>query len=229
MGGMDDVVATAEPERFPARLLSRRDAGGGLSWVSLLPSPKAAATYRSPGQYVDVRIGDATGFFALASREGAGQWDLLLRPQPGASQALCTLPPGAHVMVSAALGAGFPFDAANERTLAIVVTAGALAPALPTLERRLREGMAERTTLLVGTHSLAGVPAMAELEEIRGRGGRVKLVLSEEIAPPHAHGFVQDLLGDVRPEIVFAAGMPAMMDAVREWGKRHDVEVKSNH
>lgn len=222
-------MATAEPERFPARLLSRRDAGGGLSWVSLLPSPKAAATYRSPGQYVDVRIGDATGFFALASREGAGQWDLLLRANPGASQALHDLPPGAHVMVSAALGAGFPLEAASERSLAIVVTAGALAPALPTLERRLREGMGERTTLLVGTHSLAGVPAMAELDDVQARGGRVKLVLSDEIAPPHAHGFVQDHLGGVRPEIIFAAGLPAMMDAVREWGKRHDVEVRTNH
>ncbi|CAN5320439.1 hypothetical protein BH09MYX1_BH09MYX1_05010 [soil metagenome] len=218
-------------ERFNARIVARRDAGGGLSWVVLLPSPKGAATYRVPGQYVEVRIDahQASGFFALAGPEGAGQWDLLLRPNGGASEALLHVPIGGHVGVSAALGAGFPFEDAFDKSLAIVVTAGALGPALPGIERRLREGLGDRTTLLVGTHSLAGVPAMSQLDALRERGAKVRIVLSNEVVLPHDRGYVQHQLDAVNPEYVFVAGLAAMVDAVKEWGHRSGVSVRSNH
>lgn len=221
-----------EPERFPARILDRRDAGGGLSWVGLLPSPKAAATYVVPGQYVDVRLDEATGFFALAGTEGAGRWDLLLRPNGGASEALLAAALGGHALVSKALGAGFPMAEAEAKKLAIVVTAGALGPALPVAFQRVRAGVADRTTLLVGTHGVSGLPARDRLDELRAAGVGVQYVLSDDALPPGVEwrkGYVQDHLDAVAPEVVFAAGLPAMMDGVRAWGRSRTVGVHTNH
>lgn len=221
-----------EPERFPARIAFRQAAGGGLSWVGLLPTPIAAATYVTPGQYVDVRIDDSTGFFALAGREGAGQWELLLRPNGGASEALLSVPIGGHVMVSRALGAGFPMVEARDRNLAIIVTAGALGPALPAMEHRLREGLGARTTLLVGTHAFEGLPARERLDDLAARGADVRIVLSEGSSPRSVNitsGYVQDRLDDLAPQMIFVAGFPAMIDGVRAWAAAHDVAVRSNH
>jgi NAD(P)H-flavin reductase len=224
------VVDSANAEnRFPARVVERRDAGGGLVWVGLLPTPRAAATYVTPGQYVDVRVDEATGFFALAGVEGAGRWDLLLRPSGGASEALLAMPLGGHALVSGALGPGFPLPEAEERTLAIVVTAGALGPALPVALQRVRAGVAKATTLLVGTHALVGVPARDRLDELAAQGVTVRLVLSETPEAPHLRGYVQDHLDSIAPEIVFAAGLPAMMDGVRAWGRSRGVDVRTNH
>lgn len=215
------------PERFTARITGRHDEGGGLVTVELLPAPKAAASYTTPGQYVQVHVDDVRGYFALASEEGAGTWQLLVRENPGAASALLRAAVGSPVQVTAAMGRGFPLEEARDRRLAIAVTAGALGPALPAVARRIRDGLADRTVLFVGTHSPAGLAKVSTLEALRARGVKVHTVMSEA-AGEHLSGFVQDHLHLASPEVVWVVGIPAMVDAVKAWGRERGVDVRTN-
>src|SRR5689334_10725071 len=100
-----------------AMLSARRDAGGGLFLVTLRMPDEIAARYVAPGQYAEIIIGADSGYFVLAGKVGAAEWELLVRMNGGASDALVMLPLGSTIDVMGPLGNGFPLSRANGRPL----------------------------------------------------------------------------------------------------------------
>lgn len=217
------------PPLHQARVLAVEPHVGGLVWVRVDVAPEQVATHVTPGQYVFADIDGRTGYFALANRAGTAPWEFLLRESRGASEALLHKAPGDTLLLSGALGGGFPVDRVRGEALSIVVTAGAFGAVRALLAHRVETGDAARTGLYLGTRVRGEVPVPEELERLTHAGVRVVVSLSEETAPPgpgFAPGFVQEQLRarwDGKSAI-FLAGLPAMLDAVREVARGHDAE-----
>jgi len=209
-----------------ARLASRASVGGGLTLVALDAPEAATAAYTSPGQYVEVRAGDAgeTGYFVLASEPGARPWELIMRSGGGASDVLLVARVGTRVEVSSAIGAGFPMERARRAPLVVAVGGTGIAAARPLVRRRIRDGDARATTLLVGARSRSELALAEDLRGWSDAGVRVLVCLwqpeDDEPADGFFRGYVQDALRtlDLRgaaPPLVFAVGPAAMVGALR--------------
>jgi CDP-4-dehydro-6-deoxyglucose reductase len=221
------MAAPAEEGTFhPARLVARGDAGGGLSLLTLELEPGVAATYVAPGQYVEVRAGGETGYFVLANEPGAPVWEMILRAGGGASDVLLAMATGGPVEVTRAIGAGFPMPQARGRHVLVALSGTGVAAARPLVRRRIADGDAARTRLLVGVRTRAELPLERDLEAWAAAGVRVLICLSQAEDglddPPFVRGYVQDVLR-LRPESrppagahIFAVGVASMVDALRE-------------
>lgn len=77
--------------------------------------PALASGYTVPGQYVQVRVGEADkpAYIALAAPVGAhgAQLELLVKRSPGTAEQLCALEAGAALQVSEVQGRGFQLGA----------------------------------------------------------------------------------------------------------------------
>src|SRR4029077_1756994 len=147
----DPSMAGAEVRSFhPARLVERDDAGGGLVRMTLATARDITQTHESPGQYVEVRADDQTGFFVLSSEPGAGAWQLVMRAGGGASDVLLSAAAGRDLEVTRALGEGFPMIEARSRPLLIVLGGSGVAAGPSLVRRRVLEGDALCTRVLVG-------------------------------------------------------------------------------
>jgi len=212
-----------------ARVVAVEPHVGGLVWVRVDVAPEQVASHRVPGQYVYADVDGRTGYFALANREGKGPWEFLLRAAGGASEALLYKAPGDVILLSHALGGGFPADRVRGQPLSVVVTAGAFGAVRSVLAQRVETGDAARTALYLGTRARNEVPVPEELERLARDGVRVHVSLSDEAQvsePGFFPGFVQDQLRshwDGKTPI-FLAGFPAMLDAVREVAAAHHAE-----
>lgn len=208
------------PSLHQARVLAVESHVGGLVWVRVEVEPGHAATHRTPGQYAYAEVDGHTGHFALANREGKSPWEFLLRDAGGASEALSHKTPGDVILLSGALGGGFPIEHARGQPLAVVVTAGAFGAVRSLLAHRVEAGDAARTSLYLGSRVQGEVPVRGELDRLVRDGVRVRISLSDETASPGPGmfpGFVQEQLRrewDGKTPI-FLAGFPAMLDAVR--------------
>jgi NAD(P)H-flavin reductase len=169
-----------------ALLAGRRDAGGGLTLVALDVDPEASRSYTTPGQYVEVKVDKGNGYFVLAGDVAAPRWELVVRNAGDAADALTSAPIGSAIEISAALGLGFPIDAAVGRPLGVAVVGTALAVARPILRRRIAEGDARRTYVFLGVRSAGDVPLVAEVDAWSVEGARVTLCLSRPAAPEDA-------------------------------------------
>jgi NAD(P)H-flavin reductase len=218
-------------EAAPAALTARRDAGGGLHLVTLRPAPDVAAQYRAPGQYVQVLAG-AAGYFVLAGDMGAAEWELLVRKNGGAADALVMSAPGTALPVVGPLGEGFPLERARGRRLVLAVVGSALAVARPILRDRLHRAETAATSIYVGARSLGDLALVDELASWARAGSTVVLCLSGPLpdgpdaalggAPVSVRaGWVQRVLaqdvegGRLADALVFAAGPEAMLNDVR--------------
>lgn len=215
-----------------ASISERSPAGGDLLLVGLDVDEATAAKYVAPGQYVRVtpEVGDA-GYFVLASDPGDPRWQLLVRNAGDAADVLVRKPLGSTVNVSDPIGAGFPMDAARDRTVVLAVAGTALAVARPILRERLPRGRAGDTFIFLGVRSPRDVPLAGEVERWIAAGVRVVLCLSrpeseedERVLPAASRfaGYVQDALARARDEgtlppspLVLAAGPEAMLAALR--------------
>jgi sulfhydrogenase subunit gamma (sulfur reductase) len=212
----------------PARVVARGDAGGGLSVLTVEAARDVLATYTSPGQYIEVRVRGETGYFVLASDPGAHAWELILRAGGGASDVLLAMGAGGSIEVSTAIGAGFPMNEARGRPVIIALSGTGIAAARPLVHRRIADGDAARTQLLVGVRARAELPIEATIDRWAAEGLRVVVCLSQPLghaAPDDARfrrGYVQDVLRghpDLRPPPgarIFAVGLSSMIDALRE-------------
>lgn len=221
------AASSGEGGRFyAARLAERSPAGGGLTVIVVDAPEVATASYRSPGQYVEVRAGDAgeAGYFVLASEPGARPWELIMRSGGGASDVLLVAPLGTDILVTAAIGAGFPLERARGAPLVVALGGTGIAAGRPIVRRRIRDGDAERTTVLVGARTRAEVALESDLREWSAARVAVTVCLSQpEGAAPSdgvVHGYVQDALRrlDPRPGVrtlVFAVGPASMIAALR--------------
>jgi NAD(P)H-flavin reductase len=189
----------------PARLVARRDAGGGMIQVTVEVTPDVAATHTSPGQYVEVRVGGTaegrTGFFVLANAPGTPdlrRWDFVMRAGGNAADVLLTMTPGAELELTAAIGAGFPMADARGRPLVVAVSGTGIAAGRPIVERRIAEGDAANTRVFMGIRTRAELPMRGDIEAWMGAGVEVLVCLSKDEGSiegvPHAHGYVQNVL-----------------------------------
>jgi NAD(P)H-flavin reductase len=214
----------------PARLVSRADAGGGLTLVTLEPSPAVVPSYVSPGQYIEVRADEATGYFVLAGAPGGRPWELIMRAGGGVSDVLLAAPLGKAVEVTAAIGDGFPMDAVAGRPLVLALSGTGIAAARPLVRHRLAGGDAVRTLVFLGVRTQSELPLAGDRQAWDEAGVSVVLCLSQPAGREEAaggrfvRGYVQDVLraraearslGSFAGAPVFAVGVASMVEALR--------------
>lgn len=227
---------------FPAVLTARRDAGAGLSLVTLTPSIERALDYRAPGQYVEVRA-ETNGYFALAGEIGGPSWELLVRMNGGASDALTNAAEGTVFDVVGPLGAGFPLERAAGRPLIVAVAGSALAVTRPILRDRIarREGVSTR--VYIGARSARDVALGPEVADWVQAGAEVVLCISRPLSDDRhilseavrESGYVQHVIardvteGRLSAGLMFAAGPAGMLQELRDLSSRvSTLEVITN-
>jgi NAD(P)H-flavin reductase len=210
---------------YPAHLVAREDAGGGLTRFTVEAAPDLVATYQSPGQYVEVRAKKQTGFFVLAGDPGAPAWELVMRSGGGVSDVLLAMAPVASLEVTHAIGAGFPMDVARGHPLIVVLGGTGIAAGSPIVKRRIAESDARSTQVLIGIKTRSELPTRGDLETWMRAGVDVLVCLSQDDGAlegiRYAHGYVQDVLraraGAFRSpgSRIFAVGLASMIDALK--------------
>jgi ferredoxin-NADP reductase len=208
------MTAPARPSDplLPVRVLGRRDAGGGMTLFTLEVAERLRDSYAHPGQYAYFELGAEQGFFVLAGREKLAPWEVLVRGG-GLADAMLQAPDGVTLGASPALGHGFPVEQARGSAATIVVTAGSFAAARAAVFRRMDEGDATRTQLVVGARAAEDIPLRGEIDAMREVGVDVHVVISS------AQGYVQHWLPRVWRAAggwVFVAGARPMMEAVMD-------------
>jgi len=196
-----------------ARVVEKRDADGGMMLVALAVPDAARDSYVRPGQYAEVALASESGYFALGNRERTSPWEILLRRGGGVADRIWDAREGTNVVVSSALGRGFPVESARGEDALVVVTAGAFAAARATIARRVADGDGARTRLLVGARTVESVPLRDEIDAMRVVCVEARIVLSKSAEPR----YVQHALAEMfTPRAwVFIAGADAMISDVR--------------
>jgi NAD(P)H-flavin reductase len=219
----------ARDRYHPALLVSRSDAGGGMTLVTIDPGSEIARAYTSPGQYVEVRIDGETGYFVLAGRPRARPWTLVMKAGGGASDVLLVAPLGRAIEVTSAIGDGFPMGALRGRPLVLALSGTGIAAGPPVVAQRIEDGDAGQTEVYVGAKTLAELALEDDVRTWRVAGVSVVICLSQdEVSLPDgrsmcsfAHGYVQDVIsqrvapGAWKDVHVFAVGVASMIDALR--------------
>jgi NAD(P)H-flavin reductase len=210
-----------------ARLVSRRDAGGGMTLLEVDPGLQIAASYTSPGQYVEARVGTESGYFVLAGEPNAPTWYFIMRAGGGASDLLLRMNPPDEFELTAAVGPGFPMTSARGRRLVIALGGTGIAAGGPLVRRRLADGDALRTEVLLGARTRAEVAIQRELDAWTDAGVRLLVCLSQDVVATedrrYVHGYVQDVLRSraarsgpwLRGGLLFVVGMQSMVQDLR--------------
>lgn len=187
-----------------------------LHAVTLDVGRESAALYTSPGQYLQVRVGDGTdegstkpGFFAIASAPGEGSKDsssstvdLLVKvtgDAKNAADALCAVAAGSQVEVSPISGKGFAIDRippADFHTVLLFATGTGISPIRAAIASGLLTGSGgpgsaskrRDIRLYYGTRSAAATAFAAEEAQWRAAGVRVIPVYSDD-----GDDYVQDV------------------------------------
>jgi NAD(P)H-flavin reductase len=238
-------MAVPEGRFYPARLLGREDAGGGLAQVVIETTADTAMTYTSPGQYVEVRAEQQSGFFVLSNEPGGAAWELVMRSGSGASDVLLNLAPGASFEVTGAIGAGFPMVQAHGHPLIVALGGTGIAAGRPIVRRRVAEGDAARTQVFVGVRARNELPMRGELEGWMREGVEVLVCLSKPDGSiegvRHAHGYVQDVLrsrAGAQAHVpsplllgghIFAVGPASMVEALRALAPELGIALEDVH
>jgi NAD(P)H-flavin reductase len=226
----------------PARLVRREDAGGGLVRIALAANPETTNTHVSPGQYIEVRVGEETAFFVLSNEPGASSWELVMRAGGGASDILVGASPGQTLEVTGALGEGFRVIGARGHPLVIVLGGSGIAAGPGLVRRRVLDGEAPRTRVLVGVRTRDEFGMRQEVEAWIQAGVPVLVCLSNDDRTIDgiecAQGYVQDVLRvraeavDLKGAFIFAVGADSMVDALRRLASELGIEpgrVQTNH
>jgi NAD(P)H-flavin reductase len=219
-----------EARAMPARITHRESIAGDLVRLRLEVPPVTSATYTNPGQYCQVQVGSERGYFVLVGEPREPCWDLVLRPS-GKVAALLGDPETTSVLVSTALGVGFPLGRIRGHQLAIAVGGTGIAAALPIVRARLRSGDAEITRVYAGVRTERDLPFRSDLERWAAAGVEVVACLSRAEGPLEAEpvgqrtirlfaGYVQRAMAvDLRerpPVSVVVVGPKPMVQGVRE-------------
>ena len=211
----------AEPTLHPVTVRRRWEEAVDLVGLSFAGAdPSLAASFERPGQYVVVRAGGEQGYFALASRPGDPQLDLLVKPLPsGPAAALAALRPGDGAEISAALGRGYPVDAHAGKDVLLFAVGSGISP-IRSLIWWLAAHRADYAgvTLFQGARTRAHLAYQGEVTAWQAEGISVVRVLSQEPTGGEATGYVQEALAahPIVPSntVAFVCGMPAMVQVV---------------
>jgi NAD(P)H-flavin reductase len=216
----------ADAEFLASRILGRKDLGGGLVLVEIETPAGAATSYSSPGQYIKIRIQGESAYYVLANEPGADRWNLILRAGGRVSNLLLTAPLRTTLGATRPIGNGFPMAEARGRSLVVALGGTGIAVGRPVIRRRIAEGDASRTLVLVGIRSYADLAMHEDLIGWSQAGTHVVVCLSHvETASAEVRefaverGYVHEILRSKEASIaggtLFAAGPEPMVTALR--------------
>jgi NAD(P)H-flavin reductase len=231
---------SGQPAKIARRevTLSARKSGQALVPVTVAVPEDVRISHTEPGQYVSIDAGGEDGYFVLASPVGAPAWTFLVKGGGATADALRDVPMGSKVMVSRALGEGFPCVEARGRPLLIALAGTGIAAAPALAARRIADGDGARTWMLLGVQHAADLPWHEELAAWRRASVRALLCVSREDGDGETsvHGYVQAIATSHVPRaegtMVFTVGPEAMVQAIRALGPSlgaNAADVRTNY
>lgn len=208
---------------LPVQLLSRQAVSRELFKVSFDVPPSLSETFATPGQYVEVVIDEARGFFALASVPGGERWDIILRAGGGAADELIARRVGTAFSLSAALGTGFPYGDVSGKSLVVAVTELGIGAGRSVMNQRIIDGDAKRTEFLLGTRDPSTVPIVNEIDQWGRAGASVLVCVTDSTSKGYYPGYVQDALRTLPPPsgprtpdgAIFVVGRTELVEGLR--------------
>lgn len=227
---MSDEADAVVP--IDARIVSRSVAAHGQLRFALAVPPEVRAHHRFPGQFVELSPlrpdrHPEKGFFALLNAPGEGTTlDLLVRTDADvggeAAALLVALSDGATVPSSLPMGSGFPLERIGGRSVRVVATGTAIAPARAAIVHLMRTREAPVLSLDFGVRSPAHVALGADLADFSRAGIEVAIHHSHPTeagvvgAMAHEALFARWATDAPAREVVIAVGQLEMVEAVRE-------------
>jgi len=207
-----------------ARVISSVDETPGLRAIRLAVAPSIAASHREAGQFVEVRLpGQAGGgYFAIANAPDGEAIELLVKRGEGLPDELASLPVGALVETTPAMGAGFPVAAMRGRDVLLFATGSGIAPIRAVLQALVRERASYgRIDLFFGVRTSGELPYAADLDAFELQGVRVHRVISQPDRSDRSHArWVQERFREELPPVGNAeaclCGLEGMIRGVSE-------------
>lgn len=214
-----------------------------MTLLTLEPPVDKVAGYTQPGQYLRIEHAGESGYFVLASPPRSATWSILLRTG-GVADRLLEARSGDEILVSGALGKGFPNAAAHGRALLLVAGGTGIAVTRAVVPLRIAVGDAASTELFLAFRRLADIPLRSELTEWTAKGVRVFVCLSgREVGLDQdptgvlkvSRGYVQDVLrargrahaGE--PGLVFVVGPDGLVQAAKAVAEELGVPSEDVH
>ena len=226
----------------PARLVWRRAAGGGMTVLALEPGRASRLRTPRPGNTSRSAWQGETGYFVLAGSPGEQPWELVMRAGGGVSDVLLAAPAELDIEVTAAIGEGFPMEAARGRPLLVALSGTGVAAGRSLLRYRIADGDAACTQVWIGVRTHAELPLAADLDAWRTASVPVVVCVSQPGDIPASdlvcRGYVQDVIaarvtpGSLADAYIFAVGVISMVDALRALAPRLGLpaeRVRTNH
>jgi len=160
------------------RIRERHPEAEGQVRISLEVEPAMRAAHLHPGQFIELVLGERPaerGYFALWNAPGEGEtFELLVRTDAGdggdAAALLGQRAVGASVRASAPLGSGFALERIGKRSVRVVATGTAIAPARAAIDHLLRGREVEILSLDYGVRSAGHVALASELARFSEAG-----------------------------------------------------------
>jgi CDP-4-dehydro-6-deoxyglucose reductase len=218
-------AADAEIKTLPSRIARRVQLAPDVVQLILRVPAVESLEFRA-GQYLDVLLdGGLRRSYSVANAPQAGsQFELHVRQVPGGvfSEALRnSLREGALLKIEGPLGR-FLYQAGSEPVIFIAGGTG-FAPIKAMLAQALSEASPRQLHLYWGARDAVGIYEAALLREWASRNARltVHTVLSASmaVAAPHRPGWVHEAVLEAHPSlalfVIYAAGPPAMIDAIQ--------------
>jgi anaerobic sulfite reductase subunit B len=199
-------------------------------------------THASPGQYIEARADNETGYFVLSNEPGGAVLQLIMRPGGGVSDVLLGADVGKSLEVTSALGEGFQMNDARGRPLVIALGGSGIAAGPSLLRMRINDGDVPRTRVLIGVRTREEFGMRPDIEAWIRAGVNVLVCLSRDERAiegiPCAKGYVQDVLRsrpnalDLHGGFIFAVGADSLIDDLRRIAPELGLEpqrVRTNH
>ena len=216
-------AAGAEIKTLPSRIARRVPLAPDVMQL-ILRVPAVESMEFLAGQYLDVLLdGGLRRSYSVANAPHAGShFELHVRHVPGGAfsdPVFSTLKEGALLKIEGPLGR-FIYERRAGPTLFIAGGTG-FAPIKAMLGQALGEDSAAELHLYWGAREAAGIYEEALVRDWAARHARLKVhtVLSAASSPAHRAGWVHEAVlqdhPDLAPFTIYAAGPPAMIDAIR--------------
>ena len=175
-----------EDTQHEVRIRARHIEAEGQVRISLDVEPAMRAAHLHPGQFIELVLGERPterGYFALSNAPGEGEtFELLVRTDAAdggdAAALLGGLAVGASVRSSAVLGTGFPLERIGKRSVRVVATGTAIAPARAAIDHLLRRREVEVLSLDYGVRTARHVALASELARFNEAGVTVAVHFS---------------------------------------------------
>lgn len=209
-----------------ARLVGRAPAAAGQVQISLAVDPAVRAEHLQAGQFVEMFPGTAErGYFALLNAPGEGEHlSLLVRTDAEsggeAAARLVGASLGTELPMSGPLGPGFALERAEGKSVRVVATGTAIAPARAAIVALERRRIRVRS-LDYGVRSAAHVALADELQRFRAAGLEVAVHVSTPAPDGPRGALAQEALAarwtaaSPHHEVVIAVGQPELARDVR--------------